>query len=117
MQDVYTFEQVFDERLLRIPPYQRGYAWDRLQLQEFIDDLELLGKDRQGRDRDHYTGTLILHPITNTQEIDAEGKAYAVTNVVDGQQRLTTIVLLLDCGFSQQATRTRFMGSPTVAYR
>lgn len=96
MQDVYTFEQLFDERLLRIPAYQRGYAWDRLQLQEFIDDLELLGKDRQGRDRDHYTGTVILHPISHSQEIDAEGKAYSVTNVVDGQQRLTTIVLLLN---------------------
>ncbi|MDQ4142776.1 MAG: DUF262 domain-containing protein, partial [Actinomycetota bacterium] len=91
MDDVSTVEQVFIERLLRIPDYQRGYAWETRQLTDFTDDLEILPEGKS-----HYTGTLILHPVDSHREMDAEGKEYAPVDVVDGQQRLTTIVLFLN---------------------
>ena len=47
--------------------------------------------------RHHYTGTIVLSPPSEpkTKE-DEEGTIYDERDVVDGQQRLTTIVLLLN---------------------
>lgn len=67
--------------LFRIPDYQRGYAWEERQLEEFWADLTSV-KDR------HYMGAL-------TVERHSEESGRPVYDVVDGQQRLTTISLLL----------------------
>lgn len=37
MDNVLTVEQVFTERLLRLPDYQRGYAWEARQLTDFSE--------------------------------------------------------------------------------
>ena len=43
MQDILVpFSMVFDRRLLHIPDYQRGYAWDERQWDDLINDLEYL---------------------------------------------------------------------------
>lgn len=91
VDNVITIEQIFAERLLVVPDYQRGYAWENRQLREFVEDLELLSESK-----DHYTGTVILHPQSGTRARDAAGKSYATADLVDGQQRMTTIVLLLN---------------------
>jgi hypothetical protein len=83
--------QVFEGRLLRVPAYQRGYAWHRQQWDEFIEDVELLPEGRV-----HYTGTIVLHAVDGEAIKDKRGKPYRMFDIVDGQQRLTTIVLLLD---------------------
>ena len=68
-------------------------------------DLELIGSRRY-----HYTGTVVLHePPSAPHRMDKDGNTYVPVAVVDGQQRLTTIVLLLDgicrslAGFSDSA--------------
>jgi hypothetical protein len=91
MQSVYTVQELFTDKVLRIPDYQRGYAWGEQQLEDFWEDLEYLGPDK-----DHYTGTVILHDQAE-DILDEEGKRQRVFHVVDGQQRLTTVVLLLNC--------------------
>jgi hypothetical protein len=93
VNNVFTIEKLFADRVFRVPDYQRGYAWEEQQLAEFIEDVELLPAER-----DHYTGTVVLHDRKGQKAfcLDEEGKHYAVSEVVDGQQRLTTIVLLLD---------------------
>jgi len=63
--------------LFRIPDYQRGYAWQERQWEEFWNDLV------ETRDR-HYTGAITVEKV----------KEANVLEVVDGQQRLTTIALL-----------------------
>lgn len=85
-------QQLFEGRLFRVPDYQRGYAWETQQRTEFLEDLEILGPGRE-----HFTGLVVLHePDASAQKLDAEGKSYRVYDVVDGQQRLSTIILLLD---------------------
>nr|WP_147135673.1 DUF262 domain-containing protein [Nocardia ninae] len=79
----------FEGRAFSVPDYQRGYAWDSQQRTEFLEDLEILGPNRE-----HFTGLVVLHD--QGDKLDSEGKSYRVYDVVDGQQRLTTIVLLLD---------------------
>ena len=83
-------EDVFAKRLLRVPNYQRGYAWEKQQWAELLEDMEFLSPGKE-----HYTGTLVLHGGEETRN-DLQGNSYQVCDVVDGQQRLTTVVLLLD---------------------
>ncbi|MBM3981296.1 MAG: DUF262 domain-containing protein [Planctomycetes bacterium] len=93
MNNVFTIEKLFADRVFAVPDYQRGYAWEEQQLTEFVEDLESLPPGK-----DHYTGTLVLHDRRGEDAtcIDEAGERYTVSDVVDGQQRLTTIVLLLD---------------------
>ncbi|MET8257129.1 DUF262 domain-containing HNH endonuclease family protein [Micromonospora sp. NPDC005205] len=82
--------EVLRPRLLTIPDYQRGYAWEQDQVQDFLDDLSLLEPGKT-----HYTGTIVLlgggEPL-----VDDESNALVRADVVDGQQRLTTLCLLLN---------------------
>jgi len=86
-----TVEQIFKETFFKIPDYQRGYSWQQLQREELIEDIELLP-----RDKSHYTGTLVLHFNSTKKHEDYKGNSYNELDVVDGQQRLTSLVILLD---------------------
>ncbi len=91
MNNTKSLQELFQDKLFRIPNYQRGYAWEKQQVGEFLEDLELLDSSRC-----HYTGTIVLHQDKNARErTDNQGRSYTETDVVDGQQRLTTIILLL----------------------
>ncbi|KYF51155.1 hypothetical protein BE08_44355 [Sorangium cellulosum] len=82
--DLFSREFVF-----RIPPYQRPYAWETEQAGELLSDLlDALG-DISPAALDHappyFLGSIVI--------IKAEGKPES--DVVDGQQRLTTLTILL----------------------
>ena len=87
---------IFDKRIFRIPDYQRGYAWLQPQLVDFWEDLVNLQPERN-----HYTGLLSLKPLNEDDSKDwndakwAFQKGYKPCHIVDGQQRLTTFVILL----------------------
>lgn len=73
--------------LYRIPPYQREYSWYKAQWEDLFEDLI-------EADGAHFLGTI----ITLDQTADAlEGN---ILHVVDGQQRLTTLTLLLAAVYS-----------------
>jgi hypothetical protein len=67
-----------DEQQFRIPPYQRPYAWTSEQIDDLWDDLV----DNLGGG--HFLGSLVLASEDETRP-----------SVIDGQQRLTTLMLLL----------------------
>lgn len=91
MKDTLSLQDLFHDRVFRVPSYQRGYAWEEQQVGEFLDDLALLDSSRH-----HYTGTIVLYQPAHARNVeDNEGALYVEADVVDGQQRLTTIVLLL----------------------
>jgi len=96
---LFTLSKIFTERLFRIPDYQRGYAWTERQLKDFWNDIEQIEFGRN-----HYTGVLTLEEVP--QEVrdswteDAwiiEARGYEPLYVVDGQQRLTTSIILIQC--------------------
>ena len=92
MKNTFSLQDLFHDRIFRVPDYQRGYAWATRQVNEFLDDLELLGESRR-----HYTGTVVLHQPVNAEEVvDNEGARFVEAQIVDGQQRLTTAVVLLN---------------------
>ena len=92
MNGTLPLQELFNNRIFQVPDYQRGYAWERRQVQEFLDDLALLDSSRR-----HYTGTVILYqrpePLRRIEDAET---SYVELDVVDGQQRLTTIVLMLN---------------------
>ena len=88
---------LFQNRLFRIPDYQRGYAWQQSQLVDFWDDLNNLQMDRY-----HYTGLLSLKSLKSKETVSwgndlwMVDKGFKPCHIVDGQQRLTTFIILLN---------------------
>ena len=98
MSDLISLSKLFDKRIFRIPDYQRGYAWGESQLLDFWDDLLNLTEDRY-----HYTGMLSLKKLNRSvystwkeEKWIIEEKGYEAYHVVDGQQRLTTFIILVN---------------------
>jgi len=95
--ELFSASKIFTENLFRIPDYQRGYSWTEKQLKDFWNDIDQLEEGKN-----HYTGVLTLEavslPLYQRWDDDLwiiESKRYAPYYVVDGQQRLTTIIILL----------------------
>nr|WP_241242187.1 DUF262 domain-containing protein [Thalassotalea sp. G2M2-11] len=94
-----SLEDIFNKKIFRIPDYQRGYAWGQKQLIEFWEDLISLDSHRS-----HYTGVLSIKAVTpdvysswHDEKWLVEKRRYTPYFVVDGQQRLTTVSVFLQC--------------------
>lgn len=77
-----------DDYVFTIPGYQRPYSWGKDQAQELLDDLvgALASAPAQLTDAaPYFLGSIVL----------IKGEVSAEATVVDGQQRLTTLTLLL----------------------
>ena len=87
-----TIRELLAGRKYSIDYYQREYKWQRKQLVELIDDLaaKFLESHEPANDRNavadyghYFLGSIILS--------DKDGRKF----IIDGQQRLTTLTLLL----------------------
>jgi uncharacterized protein with ParB-like and HNH nuclease domain len=65
------------DRQLRVPPYQRPYAWEDEHVDELWDDITATLDDG------HFMGSIVLTGQRHQEQ------------VIDGQQRLTTLALAL----------------------
>ncbi len=88
-----TLQVLFADRVFRIPAYQRFYSWLSKQREDLFDDLIKLAN--QPPDQHHFMATIVCHKTTEIMPIGTA--QYRLYDVVDGQQRLTTIILLLKC--------------------
>lgn len=76
-----TLENFFSAKFFKIPKYQRDYAWDTGNIDDLFNDVTEALETKTS----HYVGTFILSR--------KEGETFY--NVVDGQQRLTTLTMLV----------------------
>lgn len=76
------------DRVFEIPPYQRYYAWEKEQWEDLWQDLLYLEGDKK-----HYFGTILAKEKSEFKKCGL--KSFEVKEIIDGQQRLTTIVILL----------------------
>ncbi|GAA8784863.1 DUF262 domain-containing protein [Helicobacter pylori] len=76
-----------DEAYYQIPIYQRPYQWGKEQCEELLNDLFENYEDH-GED-DYFCGSLVF--IQSDKDNKTSAKTY---DVVDGQQRLSTFILL-----------------------
>lgn len=65
-----------------IPDYQRPFAWEDSNFQDLIDDLVSAQSEKN-----YFLGTIVLHKKNERNSYD----------VVDGQQRLTSLLILFAC--------------------
>jgi hypothetical protein len=107
----YTVDDIFREgQLLEIPLYQRRYIWDlESQWQPLWADIERIAlrvlANPQEHQRPYFLGSVVIQQRPN------EPGAVQRRTVIDGQQRLTTLQLLLDathavlveCGIEEEA--------------
>jgi uncharacterized protein with ParB-like and HNH nuclease domain len=81
-----TVKGLFDSGLqFRIPVYQRAYSWQKDNWLVFLDDIKQQVKQQVARKNSYSFGSLLLETIKKEEKYD----------VIDGQQRLTTIVIFM----------------------
>jgi len=83
--ELLTLKDIFDSgsRQLNVPDYQRGYSWEEEQRIDLIGDItQILTKDHR-----HFTGTVVA----------SQNDESTVFDLVDGQQRITSLVILISC--------------------
>lgn len=68
-----------NKKTIKIPDYQRSYSWDEEQIRQFLYDIEEYAE----KESHYYVGHFLFE--------ERNGNFY----IIDGQQRLTTIVLLI----------------------
>lgn len=73
-------------RFFYIPDYQRNYAWENKQIYDFFDDFKA---NYNGANKRYYYGTILLQ----AKEDGIKEKF----DIVDGQQRLTTLIIFVSC--------------------
>ncbi|WQS67087.1 DUF262 domain-containing HNH endonuclease family protein [Helicobacter pylori] len=83
--ELLDLDGVIEKGVFEIPSYQRGYAWQKEQLEDFWNDLEHVPKLG---DKFHYMHSLTLRELEN----EFESSAF---EIIDGQQRLATSLILL----------------------
>jgi hypothetical protein len=84
-----SLSDLLANRLFRIPQYQRSYSWERKHRADMFEDIKAL---RGQPDRRHFMATVVGLSRGRTTIVTDE---YSVIEVVDGQQRLTTLIILL----------------------
>jgi len=80
-----TLMELFNgEKVFIIPRYQRAYAWGEEQLDDFLDDIH-----SQNITSNYFFGTILFEEkpaISHYEQIE----------IVDGQQRITTLVIFME---------------------
>lgn len=75
-----NIREIFQNTFIQIPRFQRPYSWDNEEISDFMDDLS---NSEAGK---YFLGSMVFFKKNpNSEE----------SSVVDGQQRLTTITILL----------------------
>jgi len=88
---IYPLSGLFEgDRIFSIPDYQRNYAWEHEHLEDFYNDLFYID-----REKEYFMGTILLRE-TDEKRREASGfREFKVYEVIDGQQRLTTICIFI----------------------
>lgn len=106
-----TVEEALTEGVFDIPDYQRSFSWEQQQCEEFLQDIRFLP-----RESNHFFGNIILEEQDEYYQAESGAKVKAY-HIVDGQQRLTTVMLFLrvaserddDMGKQLEAMNTLFL--------
>lgn len=82
MSNQQSLNQFFTRKILHVPKYQRSYAWEKQNVRELYEDIQ----EAYETSSTHYIGTIVL----------AKTDSKDIYNIVDGQQRITTIIMFIN---------------------
>ena len=83
-----NLEELFQGRLFKIPEYQRSYSWEKKHRTDLLDDI----KASFDNNKPHFMATVVGLKHEESETIAA--KKYQYVDIVDGQQRITTLIIL-----------------------
>ena len=75
-----------------IPSFQRGYRWEEKQVTDLLEDIKQFANDNTHRSNSYFLQPIVVKATKYTNKDGQEIDAY---EVLDGQQRLTTMLLVL----------------------
>lgn len=89
MEEVKKVKDLFEKfDYIKVPDYQRAYSWDDTQIEQFLLDIKEY-IDKKGIN--YYIGHFLFEKKDNEK----------IGYVIDGQQRLTTIIIFLSSAFEK----------------
>ncbi len=81
-----TISDIFNgNRTIEIPFFQRAYVWEEDQWERLLDDMEHVSQNK----KPYFLGSVIL----KQQKTPTNNDAGDIRTLIDGQQRLTTIII------------------------
>lgn len=89
--DPREIRKIFTDKYI-IPDFQRPYSWDRDQCDQLWEDFIDFYENQTSKDDKYFLGNIVINPA---------GEALSV---IDGQQRLTTLLLLIKAFHSKAGT-------------
>lgn len=94
-EGIYHLSDLFEgNRIFSIPDYQRNYAWEESdknhQLSDFYDDLFYIEGEKK-----YFMGTVLLRETGDKKKDSLGLDEFEIYEVIDGQQRLTTVCIFI----------------------
>lgn len=89
MEEVKKVKDLFEKfDYIKVPDYQRAYSWEEKQIEQFLLDI----KEYLDKDINYYIGHFLFEKNKDNEKIGY---------IIDGQQRLTTIIIFLSSAFEK----------------
>jgi len=92
--DILTIAELFND-FYDVPDYQRDYVWQDEHIEQLLDDVKSAFDDNRSN---YFLGTIVVNKRSND----------LIYELIDGQQRLTTIVMVL-CAMKHYMATKNFM--------
>jgi len=80
-----SLREMIDDEVYTIPDYQRGYSWESQHRKDLFNDIKTMIRKRNSS---HFMATIVCKK-------NKEEKGLTYFEVIDGQQRLTSLVIIL----------------------
>ena len=85
-------KDIFSSMWFRIPEYQRPYIWTKDEVNELLDDLMFAQTEKPNQE--YFLGSFVFQ----SKKADAaHGQDFDENDLLDGQQRMTTLLMLFAC--------------------
>ncbi len=88
--------RVFDREFV-IPDFQRPYSWGEEECEQLWEDISSFLSDINDSKETYFLGSIVVYPYEENDK---------VWGVIDGQQRLTTLLMLIRALFAKAGTKT-----------
>ena len=75
------------KHLFVIPSFQRGYRWEKKEVTDLLEDIKQFANDKSSKSDSYFLQPIVVKAC--------KYNGYDAYEVLDGQQRLTTLLLLL----------------------
>lgn len=85
-------KDIFSNLWFRVPEYQRPYVWGNDQIDDLLDDLAFALREKP--EQDYFLGSFVYQL---KRAGSAAGQVFDENDLLDGQQRMTTLFMLFAC--------------------